>query len=120
MAWTIFGVAIQSGDEPWYDSAIDEVGEAIHVRHNPIGGTARDSDILTYIGTKSPQARLHFWCTTATKTALLALRQTEGTITDSWGASADWYCEDVRPTHFGQPLDPLGARWHVMMLLTGR
>src|SRR3990167_9830637 len=120
MAWTIFGVAIPSGDEPHWDSEIAEVGEATHIRHHPIGGTARDSDVLTYVGTKSPLARLHFWCTTATKDSLLALRQTSGTIVDSWGGSADWYCDDVRPTHFGRPSDPLGARWHVQMLLTVR
>lgn len=120
MAWTIFGVAIPSGDEPHFDSAIDEVGEAIHVRHHPIGGTTRDSDVLTYTGTKSPLSRLHMWCTTATKDSLLALRQTSGEITDGWGDAADWYCEDVRVSHFGNITDPLGARWHVTMLLTGR
>lgn len=125
MSWILGALTVPSGEEPLFDSIFDEDQEDLHSEFQPIGNTATDSTILTFLGSKSRTARLHLFVTQATLTSLRALKRTTFLMKTPFDATgANWYMKRLqtqrwtssRPWALAAP----DARFHVWLDLVAR
>lgn len=78
--WVFGGTTIPAADAPWYESAMPEDQEDEYVLATPIGATEAASTLAQRVSRPSRQATLIGECSAATRTAILALRNTNLTI----------------------------------------